>query len=171
MRTHAFVHFETIEDAERARKELNGVKISAKYASNNKISKPVRLCKYETKQSVSESIDKKCNLLIKNISKEMSSHGFYNLFREFGDIKSSKLVLDYLGNSKGYGYVSFYKVSDAEKAIHDLNEKDFGGKLFKVTFLEQGRRTEKLRNNIYVKHFPKGDFSDEDLKVFLFFLF
>jgi len=108
LRTHAFVTFNTGEDAEKARLELNGVKISAKYA-NNKISKPVRLCKYETKQSQGE-IDRRTNLLAKNISKEVSAHGLFNMFRQFGDIRSCKLVVDYLGNSKGYGYISFYRV-------------------------------------------------------------
>lgn len=163
MRTHAFVHFDTKEDAERARYELNGVKITAKY-SNNKISKPVRLCKYETKQALHNENDKRANLLAKNLSKEVSAHSLWNLFRQYGDIKSCKLVVDYLGNSKGYGYVSYYRADDAIKAVNELNEKDLNGKLLKVTYLEYGRRVEKKKNNIYVKHFPKEKFGDEDLK-------
>jgi len=34
----------------------------------------------------------------------------------------------------------------------------------KVTNLEYGRKIEKRRNNIYVKHIPKDNFSDEDLE-------
>jgi len=49
-KTYAFVSFETRTDAERARRELNGVTIQAKYATGiNKVSKPVRLCRYEPK--------------------------------------------------------------------------------------------------------------------------
>lgn len=162
MRTHAFVHFNTIEDADRARLELNGVKITAKYASN-KISKPVRLCKYETKQGQGD-LNPNTNLLIKNISKEVSQHQLWNIFRAYGDIRSCKLVVDYLGNSKGYGYISYYQVLEADKAKYELNEKEFNGKLLKVTNLQHGRRVENKKNNIYVKHFPKENFDDEDLK-------
>jgi polyadenylate-binding protein len=167
MKTHAFVHFETANDAEKARLELNGVKITAKY-STTKTPKPVRLCKYETKQTIDmgRHMDNiKCNLLVKNIHKDVSPHNFWNMFRRFGDIKSCKLVIDYLGNSKGYGYISYYKTEDAERALYELNGKDINGKILKVTHLVVGRAIEKKRNNIYVKHIPKNDFSDNDLKV------
>jgi polyadenylate-binding protein len=162
MRTHAFVHFNSVEDAEKARLELNGVKINAKYATN-KISKPVRLCKYETKQNQVE-IDIQCNLLVKNLPKDLSAHSLYNMFRQFGDIRSCKLVVDYLGNSKGYGYVGYYRVEDSERAKNELDERDINGKLLKVTTLLHGKRTEKRKNNIYVKHIPKDNFNDDNLK-------
>ena len=163
MRTHAFVTFTTAEDANRARTELNGVKMAAKYA-NNKVTKPVRLCKYETKQGASE-YDERTNLLVKNVAKEVSAHSFFNMFRQFGDVRSCKLVVDYLGNSKGYGYVSFYRLEDSERARAEWNEKEVNGKALRVDFLEHGRRVEKRRNNVYIKHIPKEQFSDEDLKV------
>jgi len=164
LRTHAFVTFDSRDNAERARNELNGVKISAKYATN-KITKPVRLCRYETKGSDLLSDNTRTNLLIKNVSKEISAHSLFNIFRQFGDIKSCKLVVDYLGNSKGYGYVSFYKFEDAERALNQLNEKNIGGKSIRVNFLEHGKRIEKKKNNIYVKHIPKNNFNDEQLEV------
>ena len=48
LRTHAFANFQTKEDAEKARRELNGVKITPKY-SQTKIARPVRICKYENR--------------------------------------------------------------------------------------------------------------------------
>ena len=169
MRTHAFVTFSTGDDANRARTELNGVKITAKYATN-KVAKPVRLCKYETKPSQLE-MDYRTNLLVKNLAKEVSAHGFFNMFRPFGDIRSCKLVVDYLGNSKGYGYVSFYRLDDSARATAALNDKDVLGKTLKVNLLEHGRRVEKRRNNIYVKHIPKENFNDEELNVIFYFYY
>jgi len=163
---HAFVSFDSRELAEKARYELNGVKITAKY-STNKISKPVRLCRYETKNIQSENQrDPKFNLLIKNISREISQHNFWRLFRDFGDIRSCKLAIDYLGNNKGFGFVNFYRAEDAEKAKRELNSKEVQGKELRVTNLEYGRRVEKKKNNIYVKHLPTENYNDEDLKVF-----
>ena len=141
MRTHAFVTFNTAEDAQRARNELNGVKMAAKYA-NNKVSKPIRICKFENKQSMVD-FDQRTNLLVKNVAKEVSPHGFF------------KLVVDYLGNSKGYGYVSFYRLEDSERAKQEINNKEVQGKTLKVNFLEHGRRVEKreiiFMSNIFQK--------------------
>jgi len=166
-RVHAFVSFETKELAEKARYELNGVKISAKY-STSKISKPVRLCRYETKLSQSENQrDPSYNLLIKNIAREISQHNFWRLFRDFGDIRSCKLAIDYIGGNKGFGFVNFYRSEDAEKAKRELNGREVSGKQLKVTNLEYGRRVEKKKNNIYVKHLPQENYSDTDLKVII----
>ena len=162
-RTYAFVSFETKQDAERARKELNGVTIQAKYATGiNKISKPVRLCRYESR-SLLRNIDPKCNLLVKNLSNNVSAHLLFKTFLKFGDIRSSKLMVDIIGESKGFGFISYYKVDDAERAIKTLNNTELGGKVIKINFLEKGRPHQSKRNNIYVKEIPKKNFGDKEL--------
>lgn len=160
--TYSFVHFHTIEDAEKARKELNGVKLTPKY-SKTKLAKPVRLCKYESKSALSD-VDSKCNLLVKNLSKGFSAHMLFKTFRKYGDIRSSKLMIDILGVSKGFGFVSFYNKEDAEKAKSDLENTVLDGKEIKVNFLEKGKKTKVKKNNLYVKHIPTQNFDENDLK-------
>ena len=161
--TYAFVNFETRNDAERARRELNGVTIQAKYATgHNKISKPVRLCRYESRSGLS-GIDPRCNLLVKNLSPQVSAHLLWNTFIKFGDVRSSKLMIDIMGESKGFGFISYYKWEDAVKAKDSLNDKELLGKNIKINFLEKGRKHVVKKNNIYVKEIPKKDFSDKDL--------
>ena len=160
--TYSFVHFHSFQDAEKARNELNGVKLTPKY-SKNKISKPVRLCKYETKSSMSD-MDSRCDLLVKNLGKNFSAHMLFKTFRKYGDIRSSKLVVDILGVSKGFGYVSFYKKEDAEKAKKELENTKVEGKEMKVNFLEKGRKHQEKKNNIYVKHIPTKNFDEKNLK-------
>ena len=162
LNTHAFVILRSKEDAEKARNELNGVKLEAKYATV-KILKPVRICKYEIR-SYNTDIDERCNLLVKNLSKEVSAHLLFNTFKKYGDIKSSKLMVDYYGNSKGYGFISYYKVENALKAKEELNNFDLLGKKLKVNILERGRVKKQTKNNLYVKHFPKKDFENKDLE-------
>lgn len=164
-KTFALVHFETMEMAEKARNDLNGVKIAAKYASL-KIAKPIRLCRWETKTSINERKDDdyKKNLLVKNINKDIGAHYFWNLFKIHGDVRSCKLSVDYAGNSKGFGYVTYYNVSDAEKARQALNGQDVAGKNLSIEFLQPGLKKKLKKNNVYVKHFPKENFFEEDLK-------
>jgi len=162
LNTHAFVILRSKEDAEKARNELNGVKLEAKYATV-KILKPVRICKYEIR-SYNTDIDDRCNLLVKNLSKEVSAHLLFNTFKKYGDIKSSKLMVDYYGNSKGYGFISYYKVENALKAKDELNNFELLGKKLKVNILERGRVKKQTKNNLYVKHFPKKNFENKDLE-------
>ena len=162
-KTYAFVSFETRNDAERARRELNGVTIQAKYATGiNKISKPVRLCRYESKNVLS-NIDPKCNLLVKNLSPQVSAHLLFKTFIKYGDVRSSKLMIDIMGESKGFGFISYYRVEDSVNAYEHLNETELGGKKIKINYLEKGRHRIVKRNNIYVKEIPKKNFTDKEL--------
>ena len=162
-KTYAFVSFETKNDAERARRELNGVTIQAKYASSiNKVSKPVRLCRYESRNLLS-NIDPRCNLLVKNLSPQVSAHLLFNTFIKYGDVSSSKLMVDIMGQSKGFGFISYYRWEDSENALKNLNNTELGGKTIKINYLEKGRHRTVKRNNIYVKEIPKKNFSDKEL--------
>ena len=161
-KTYAFVSFETKNDAERARRELNGVTIQAKYATGiNKVSKPVRLCRYESK-NVLLNIDPKCNLLVKNLSPQVSAHLLFNTFIKYGDVRSSKLMVDIMGQTKGFGFISYYRKEDSESAYEHLNNTELGGKNIKINYLEKGRHHTVKRNNIYVKEIPKKNFSDNE---------
>jgi RNA recognition motif-containing protein len=73
-------------------------------------------------------------------------------------------MVDYYGNSKGYGFISYYKVENALKAKEELNNFDLLGKKLKVNILERGRVKKQTKNNLYVKHFPKKDFENKDLE-------
>ena len=162
-KTYAFVSFETKNDAERARRELNGVTIQAKYASSiNKVSKPVRLCRYESRNLLS-NIDPRCNLLVKNLSPQVSAHLLFNTFIKYGDVRSSKLMVDIMGQSKGFGFISYYRWEDSVNAVEKLNNTELGGKNIRINYLEKGRHHTIKRNNIYVKEIPKKNFSDKEL--------
>ena len=162
-KTYAFVSFETKNDAERARRELNGVTIQAKYSTGlNRISKPVRLCRYEARNALS-NIDPRCNLLVKNLSPQVSAHLLFNTFIKYGDVRSSKLMIDIMGESKGFGFISYYRWEDAVNAVEHLNNTELGGKNIKINYLERGRHRVVKRNNIYVKEIPKKNFSDKEL--------
>lgn len=164
-KTFALAHFESPEWAEKARNELNGIKIAAKYATI-KVQKPIRLCRWETKQSITErkEDDYKKNLLVKNLSKDVAAHLFWMTFRKLGDVRSSKLAVNYNGESKGYGYITYYNVVDAENARNKLNGTELLGKQIVIDFLQPGIKRLIKKNNIYVKHFPKETFNEEDLR-------
>ena len=149
--------FLIIKLVEKARNELNGEKFLPKNSKTG-ISVPILVNKYESKMDKNRLPNR--NLLVKNIDNNVSLKEINKLFSEFGEITSSKLEVDFDGNSKGYGYVSFANEEQAEKAISNLNEKEINGKKINVLLIPS-----KNKGTIYVKNFPR-DFTEDDLKKF-----
>lgn len=106
------------------------------------------------------------NIFLKNLDFNMDERNLYDIFANYGNILSLKLVRNNDGFSKGFGFIQFADVKSAENAIQKVNEKLLRGKIVHVSkFLPQDKR--ELTNmpefkNIYIKNFDQ-DISDEDL--------
>jgi RNA recognition motif-containing protein len=72
-------------------------------------------------------------------------------------------MVDIMGQSKGFGFISYYRWEDSKRAFDELNNTELGGKKIKINYLEKGRHHTVKRNNIYVKEIPKKNFSDKEL--------
>ena len=64
-------------------------------------------------------------------------------FSYFGSIKDARIITDTVGNSKGYGFVTYDNESDASKVLA-LREQDF---LFKDTKINVGQAFRQNNNN------------------------
>lgn len=109
----------------------------------------------------------KSNVFVKNLSPSITNKSLYDLFKDFGEIFSVKLALDYKGASKGYGYIQYYNVEDAGKAIDALNGKELDGKVLIVDLYKAGERRNADSNkftNIFVKNLPSDIVDVEGLK-------
>ena len=75
------------------------------------------------------------NIYIKDLDKEAvkSSDELENLFKEFGDITSAKLMTDENNVSKGFGFVNFETHEAAVKAIEGRRNYTLAGKVIYVT--------------------------------------
>lgn len=73
-------------------------------------------------------------LFVKNISGEVNEALLESVFRQYGDVLSTKIVYDRITwESKGFGFVEFSRKEDAVKAIEALNGKELVGKVLIVT--------------------------------------
>ncbi|MGO4709686.1 RNA recognition motif domain-containing protein [Chryseobacterium sp. 2TAF14] len=85
------------------------------------------------------------NIFVSNINYATKEYELHDLFAEFGDVSSAKIVLDReTGRSRGFGFI---EMGDAEgqQAIEALNQKEFNGKILNVS--EAKPREEKPRRS------------------------
>jgi RNA recognition motif-containing protein len=91
------------------------------------------------------------------------------MFNKFGEIISTKICEDEDGNLLGYGYVNYYNLDSAEKAIKELNKKEINGCKLEVThFQKKNERFQNsiANNSIYIKNIPPEKTIDDIKNIF-----
>ena len=85
------------------------------------------------------------NIYISNLSFKVQSEDLHEIFAEYGDVTSAKVITDkFTGRSRGFGFV---EMSDeaGKKAIEELNEAEYAGKTISVSVAKP--RTDRDNNN------------------------
>lgn len=174
-RGYGFVHFETQEAADQAIEKVNGMLLAGKKVFVGPF--------VPRKERHSNSTDKKfTNVFIKNFGEELMDESLHEMFAEFGEITSCRVMSDETGKPKGFGFVCFKQPESAEAATNALNGKDINGKILYVGRAQKkGERQAELRDkferqkqermnryqtgvNLYVKNLD-DTIDDEKLKA------
>ena len=65
------------------------------------------------------------NIFISNLSWGVNDNDLRDLFTEYGEISSAKVITDKMtGRSRGFGFVEMPNEEEAKKAIDELNQED-----------------------------------------------
>jgi len=73
------------------------------------------------------------NLYVGNLSYDAREEDLQELFANHGEVVSAKVIMDReTGRPRGFGFVEMAQAEDAQKAIDELNGKDFMGRPLKV---------------------------------------
>lgn len=73
------------------------------------------------------------NIFISNLSWGVNDNDLKELFTEYGEIASAKVITDkFTGRSRGFGFVEMPNEEEAKKAIEELNQASFDGKVITV---------------------------------------
>jgi len=73
------------------------------------------------------------NIYIANLSYGVNDADLEELFKEYGEVSSAKVISDReTGRSRGFGFVEMPNESEALKAIEELNEVEYDGKVIVV---------------------------------------
>jgi len=73
------------------------------------------------------------NLFVAGLAYSMTDDELRELFTEYGNVKSAKVVMDReSGRSKGFGFVEMSTEEESKNAIQGLNGKDMNGRSLAV---------------------------------------
>lgn len=92
------------------------------------------------------------NLYISNLSYNISDEDLRLLFADYGEITSAKVIMDReSGRSRGFGFVELSDDELAKKAIEELNQASYDGKVINITEArpreDRGDRGGRFNNN------------------------
>uniref|UniRef100_A0A8P0N3S5 Polyadenylate-binding protein n=2 Tax=Canis lupus familiaris TaxID=9615 RepID=A0A8P0N3S5_CANLF len=172
---YGFVHFETQEAAERAIEKMNGMLLNDRKVFVGRFKS-----RKEREAELGARAKEFTNVYIKNFGEDMDDERLKDLFGKFGPALSVKVMTDESGKSKGFGFVSFERHEDAQKAVDEMNGKELNGKQIyvgraqkkverqtelkrKFEQMKQDRITRYQGVNLYVKNLDDG-IDDERLR-------
>uniref|UniRef100_K9J821 Polyadenylate-binding protein n=1 Tax=Xenopus tropicalis TaxID=8364 RepID=K9J821_XENTR len=140
---YAFVHFETQDAADRAIEKMNGMLLNDRKVFVGRFK-----CRREREAELGAKAKEFTNVYIKNFGEDMDDERLKETFSKYGNWKtlSVKVMTDPSGKSKGFGFVSFERHEDANKAVDDMNGKDVNGKIMFV-----GRAQKKVERQAELK--------------------
>merc|ERR1712190_506194 len=80
---------------------------------------------------------------VQNLSEETTQDELKTLFQPFGEIHSIKVMTTAEGKCRGFAFVNYATIDDANKAVKEMHEKDVGGKQINVALAEKKGKAEK----------------------------
>ncbi|KAK5579765.1 hypothetical protein RB653_009451 [Dictyostelium firmibasis] len=87
------------------------------------------------------------SLFINNIDESIDRDLIKEEFAKHGTIIGIKIVQDENGKNKGFGFISFSEIQEAQKAVESLNGFTFGSKQIQVSFSNKDNQINKLNVN------------------------
>ncbi|MDP4266318.1 MAG: RNA-binding protein [Bacteroidota bacterium] len=96
------------------------------------------------------------NIFISNLSFRVTNEDLKKIFDDYGEVTSAKVITDgYTGRSRGFGFVEMTSDEEATKAIDELNQAEFDGKVINVSVARP--KTERREGGNRGNHFGGGN--------------
>ncbi|XP_077362195.1 polyadenylate-binding protein 1A-like isoform X2 [Festucalex cinctus] len=125
---YGFVHFQTQEAAERAIVEMNG-----KLIKDRKIFVGHFKSRKDREAELAVRAKEFTNVYVKNFGDEVDDNMLRDMFSTYGNTTSVRVMMDDHGSCRGFGFVSFARHEDAQKAVDEMNGKEFHSRIIYVS--------------------------------------
>ncbi|XP_061912479.1 polyadenylate-binding protein 1A-like isoform X2 [Entelurus aequoreus] len=140
---YGFVHFETQESAERAIVEMNG-----KLLKDRKVFVGHFKSLKERKAELATRAKEFTNVYVKNFGEDVDERKLRAFFNRYGSIASVRIMRDESGLCRGFGFVSFERHEDAQRAVDEMNGKELHGRTIYVNRAQKKMEREaELQSN------------------------
>ncbi|KAK7200934.1 polyadenylate-binding protein 1 [Novymonas esmeraldas] len=131
-RVFAFCNFEKHDDAVKAIEAMHDSHIDGITAPGEKLyvqraqPRSERLIGLRQKYIQHQSLGN--NLYVRNFDPTFTDSDLLELFKEYGDVKSCRVMMSENGASRGFGFVSFTNADEANAALREMNGRMLNGK-------------------------------------------
>lgn len=104
------------------------------------------------------------NVYIRGLQLDTSDEMLFALAARFGDIISSKSIIDHAtGECKGYGFVKYHSFKDAEHCIRGFHACGYEASFARESFYNQLKKlSDESNTNLYVSNLPQ-DMNEAEL--------
>ncbi|KIM80066.1 hypothetical protein PILCRDRAFT_822912 [Piloderma croceum F 1598] len=161
---YAYVNYLNVEDARRAKKQLNSTLIK---------NCPCRVRWSQRDPSLRKPNTGPGHIIIKNLDEQIDNTALRNVFAGFGNILSCKVATDNTGGLEGYGFVHYEKVDSADAAIKTVNGTFLNNKKVYVGHhVSRKERQSKIKEqnaqftDLYVKNIHPDVLEEEFMELF-----
>jgi len=87
------------------------------------------------------------NIYIANLSYDVNDADLKELFQEYGEVTSANVITDKVtGRSRGFGFVEMPNEAEGLKAIRQLNEVEYDGKVIVVNVAKPKTERRDFKN-------------------------
>ncbi|HEY4785529.1 MAG TPA: RNA-binding protein [Bacteroidales bacterium] len=98
------------------------------------------------------------NIYIANLSYDVNDADLKELFEEYGPVSSAKVINDKMtGRSRGFGFVEMNDDAQGQKAIEELNQCEYDGKVISVNIAKP--RTERTGGGFSNRRSNNNDYN------------
>ncbi|XP_073317035.1 polyadenylate-binding protein 6-like [Primulina huaijiensis] len=150
-----FVNFGSHEEAKKAMEALNGELFGSKNLFVGRAQKKDERAEmlrqiYGEKYTISHmEFSKNSNLFIKNLDVSVDDKKLKQIFCTHGRVISAKVIRHGDGTSKGFGFVLYSNLEDANKALRSLNGTCVGGQTLYVTMARPREQRTRAGPTLY----------------------
>jgi len=100
------------------------------------------------------------NIYVSNLNYGVNDADLKELFEEYGTVSSAKVITDKMsGRSRGFGFVEIENETQGKKAIEELDNCEYDGKVINVTIAKP--RTERTDGRFSNRRSNNNDYNSK----------
>ncbi|RID74892.1 hypothetical protein BRARA_B01968 [Brassica rapa] len=148
-----FVNYQRSEDAAVAVEKMNGTSLGENVLFVGKAQKKSEREEELKRKHEQEKLNRfekleGSNLYVKNLDDSVDDEKLKEMFSEYGNVTSSKVMMNSGGLSRGFGFVAYSLPEEASKAMNEMSGRMIGKKPLYVALAQ---RKEERRNYLQTK--------------------